>query len=118
MTLQSHLQCLSVGYGSTLLSKTHLIQLNGPLHLSVILSTTGMSALLHARIHTPWADTPLGRPHWVDTPQVDTPQVDTPPSPRQTPQADIPIADHNTPRILRDTVNKHALRIPLECILV
>ena len=28
------------------------------LHLSVILSTGGVSALLHAGIHPPWADTP------------------------------------------------------------
>ena len=65
--------------------------------LSVILFTGRVSTPLHAGIHTPprqtpsWADTP----HWADTP-------------RQTPLS----------RILRDTVNKRAVRILLEYILV
>ena len=42
------------------------------LHLSVILSTGGMSASVHAGIHPPWQTPP-----WADThPRADTPQAD------------------------------------------
>ena len=59
----------------------------------------GGSAPLHAGIHTPWADTPLGR-HPL----------------RQTP---VYAGIHPPAQcMLGDTVNKRAVRIPLECILV
>ena len=67
------------------------------LHLSVILSTGGMSASVHAGIHTPHPPPPLGRhPHWTDTPHwqtapwADSPQADTP---GQTPPSPPPKAD-------------------------
>ena len=79
---------------------------------------------------TPWADTPLGQPPPGQTPppqdQRQTPPGRTPPCPgpetdtlqRQTP----PLGKHPQADPLRsawwDTVNKRAVRIPLECILV
>ena len=75
--------------------------------MSVILST-GVTALVHAGIHTPWADTnPPGRhqsprqtspsrhpqqtPPWQTTLRTDTPWADT--SPWQTPLGQTPPAD-------------------------
>ena len=63
------------------------------LHLSVILSTVGVSASAYAGIHTPQADTPPQTPPWADTtladpldrpPWTDTPWTDTP---KQTPSS-------------------------------
>ena len=88
----------------------------GYVFTGVCLSTGRVSAPLHAGIHTPWTDmpwahTPLGthppgRLPWADTPQADCPGH-TPPG--QTPPL------HSA---CWDTVNKWAVRIPLECILV
>ena len=65
------------------------------LHQSVCHSVhRGVSASVHAGIHTPGRHTPL-----VDTPWEDTPQADTPPgwkSPHPFPQADTP--PEQTPR--------------------
>ena len=79
------------------------------LHMSVILSTGGVSALVHAGIHPPGRHPP--------------PRADTPPGrhpldrhpPRQTPPGRHPPGRHSPPsrRQLLWTV-----RIPLECILV
>ena len=65
------------------------------LHVSVILST---------------GDTPP----WADTPQADPPGQT--PLPGQTPPVHAEI--HPPPSVCWDTVNKRAVRIPLECILV
>ena len=72
---------------------------------------------VQTRADTPQADTPPGQaPQWVDTPLARHPLADplkagTPPGrhPRQT-------TPHS--RVLWDTVNKWAVRIPLECVLV
>ena len=101
----------------------------------------GVSALLHVGIHTPpplgpkadtpWADTPLGRHPSGQT----TTQADTPPSPWQAhlgqttlDWADSPPGRHPPGQTspcrhplcsaFWDAVNKPAIRIPLECILV
>ena len=58
----------------------------------------------------PYIDTPLGR-----HPQADTPQQ-TPPG-QTSPWADTPLGRHPH-GVLWDMVNKQAVRIPLECILV
>ena len=72
----------------------------------------GVSASMHAGIPSPPArhhpaDTTLGRP-----PRADSPCADKPPTP----------SCEDTPSPIRstcwDTVNKRAVRIPLECILV
>ena len=75
---------------------------------SVILLTEGVSASVHAGIHTPGADTPpqADTPPEQTPPGADTPQEQTPPE--QTP----PRADTPAPRMLGDTV------ILLECNLV
>ena len=66
------------------------------MHLSVILFTGGVSPIACWDIQSP-RQTPL----WADIPPGQTPP----------PQAD-------TPWVLWDTVNKRAVRILLECILV
>ena len=76
------------------------------LHLSVILSTGGVSDR-HPRADTPRAGTPLVDTHWADTPWADTPLGRHPP--RQTP----PLHPPPPRRPLQRTV-----RILLECILV
>ena len=72
------------------------------LHVFVILSTGR-----HPHTH------PMGRhPSWVDTPQADTPSG-------QTPTCPVHAGIHTPPaQCILDTVNKQAVRIPLECILV
>ena len=54
-------------------------------------------------------------PHtpWPDTPQTDTPRAYT-----QLGRHTTPLGRHPPGRILWDTFNKRAVRIPLECILV
>ena len=76
----------------------------------------------HPQADTPWANTP-----WEDiprqTPQADTPRQTPPPGrhpPGDTPEADTP---RQTPSLGRlpppqQTVNKRAVRIPLECIFL
>ena len=61
------------------------------LHLSGILFTGGVSGPVHAAIHTPWEDIPLGRP-WSDIlpgrhplPGQTPPWADTHPLGRHTP---------------------------------
>ena len=71
------------------------------LHVSVILSTGGGSAPLHAGIHPPVAESPTG----TDTPTPGS----RPPSGSRHPPAQC---------ILGDTGNKRAVSILLECILV
>ena len=69
---------------------------------------------------TPWADTPLGRHTPLDThtPRQTPPWVDTLPG-RHFPWADTPLGRHPPlPSACWDTVNKRAVRIPLECILI
>ena len=63
------------------------------LHLSVILFTVGVSASVHAGIHTPRQQTPP--PREADTP----PQADTPPRKQTPPQeADTPLGSkHRSP---------------------
>ena len=101
------------------------------LHLSVILFTRGVSVTPG---QTPPAQTPLGqtpllvRHHpWADTPWVDTPLPsacwDTHPLPSACWDTHpLPSACWDThpslPRACWDTVNKWAVRILLECILV
>ena len=92
------------------------------LQASVILSTGGGSASVHAGIpppvsghpprsrHPPEPDNPPGadrHPHRADTPEVGTPLEQTPPRSRQTPLQSM----------LGDTVNARAVRILLECKL-
>ena len=92
------------------------------LHLSVILFRGGVSASVPRGVCLP--------PPWADTPQVDNP-LGRHPSVDTHPQADTPWADNPPGRPLRacwdthpqrsacwDTVNKRAVHIPLECILV
>ena len=65
--------------------------------------TRGRHPLPQDRWQTPpWADTP-----WADTPWADTPSEQTPH------RVDTPLRS-----ACWDTVNKRAVRIPLECILV
>ena len=73
------------------------------LHLSVILFTGGGgSAPLHAGIHSPGRDTTLGRHPLGRNPLGQT----------------SPLGRHSSSQILEATVNKWAVRILLECILV
>ena len=79
------------------------------LHLSVILFTGG-SVCIWSGGPVPWEDTPLGR----------HPPGQTPTLPGQTPPLPSACWDIHTspPSACWDTVNKWAVRIPLECILV
>ena len=78
----------------------------------------GVSVPLHAGIHIPRQTPPLS-----DTPPRQTPPRQIPPwadTPGQTPPpADTPPARHpSLPSACWDTVNKRAVRILLECILI
>ena len=75
----------------------------------------------------PWADTPPGRhplgrhpsrqtPPWADTPRQTLPWADTPGS--HPPGSHPPPGRHPLNSACWDMVNKRAVRIPLECILV
>ena len=64
------------------------------LHLSVILSTGGgVSASVHAGIHTP----PWQTPSWADTPQADNTHTPGQTSPRQTTPPTVTAADATHP---------------------
>ena len=88
------------------------------LHLSVILFTRGVSASVHAGIHTPWEQT---HSTGADTPRSRHPWEQTPPRSRHPPGADTPLPGADQPPVqcmLGDTGNKQVVRILLECILV
>ena len=78
--------------------------------------------------YPPWAGTPPGR---YTTPWAGTPPTGTPPPGQVNPQAGTPLGMYTPGQVhpppgrytppgnaCRDTVNKRAVRIPLECILV
>ena len=76
------------------------------LYLSVILFTGG--CLPHCMLgYTPGRHSQADTPHWADTPWEDTPW-----------QKVLSWADTSPPWILQDAINKRAVHILLECILV
>ena len=97
------------------------------LQASVILLTGGVSASVHAGIHTPQEQTPPREqthpskqtPPGADTPPKQTPlgsrhpPKQTPPTSRHPPGADTPPESR-----LQHTVNERPVRVLLECILV
>ena len=81
------------------------------LHLSVILFTAGGGGLPHTHPKSPRADNP-----WANTPWADIPQTDT--LLGKHPLGRHPPGRHPLCSAFWNTVNKRAVRILLECILV
>ena len=78
------------------------------LHVSVILFTD---------VGGTWAGTPTPPPGRY-SPQAGTPPGQIHPLHRYLPGRYTPLGRYSAPRVCRDTVNKRAVRILLECILV